>query len=29
MASVLVDLRVTQLVNEVKGVHALLPHGVL
>ena len=27
MASALVDLRITQLVNEVKGVHALLPHG--
>ncbi len=29
MASVLVDLRVTQLVNQVKGVHALLPHAAL
>lgn len=29
MASLLVDLRVTQVVNEVKGVHAVLPHGVL
>lgn len=29
MASVLVDLRVTQIVNQVKGVHALLPHGAL
>ena len=27
MASVLVDLRVTQMVNQVKGVHAVLPHG--
>jgi acetamidase/formamidase len=26
MASVLVDLRVTQIVNQVKGVHAVLPH---
>ena len=27
LASVVVDLRVTQVVNGVKGVHALLPHG--
>jgi acetamidase/formamidase len=27
MASVLVDLHVTQLVNQIKGVHAMLPHG--
>jgi acetamidase/formamidase len=26
LASVLVDLRITQIVNEVKGVHAILPH---
>jgi len=29
MASLLVDLRITQIVNQVRGVHALLPHGVL
>jgi acetamidase/formamidase len=29
LASVVVDLRVTQLVNRVKGVHALLPHDSL
>lgn len=29
MASVLVDLRVTQIVNQIKGVHAFLPHGTL
>ena len=29
MASVLVDLRITQMVNEVKGVHALLPHDAI
>lgn len=27
LASVTVDLRVTQVVNGVKGVHAILPHG--
>ncbi len=27
LASVLVDLRVTQMVNEVRGVHAVLAHG--
>ncbi|MEZ4672079.1 MAG: acetamidase/formamidase family protein [Anaerolineae bacterium] len=27
LASVVVDLRVTQMVNEVCGVHAVLPHG--
>jgi acetamidase/formamidase len=27
MASIVVDLRVTQIVNQVKGVHAVLPHG--
>lgn len=29
MASVVVDLRVTQVVNGVKGVHAVLPHGAI
>jgi acetamidase/formamidase len=29
LASVLVDLRVTQVVNGVVGVHAVLPHGAL
>jgi acetamidase/formamidase len=29
LASVLVDLRVTQIANGVHGVHALLPHGAL
>ncbi len=29
LASVVVDLRVTQLVNGVRGVHAVLPHGAL
>ncbi|KHF39978.1 acetamidase/formamidase family protein [Halalkalibacter okhensis] len=29
LASVVVDLRITQIVNQVKGVHAILPHGVL
>ena len=29
LASLLVDLRITQIVNGVKGVHAVLPHGVL
>lgn len=27
MASAVVDLRITQMVNQVKGVHAVLPHG--
>jgi acetamidase/formamidase len=27
LASVAVDLRITQIVNGVKGVHAILPHG--
>lgn len=27
LASVAVDLRITQVVNQVKGVHAVLPHG--
>jgi acetamidase/formamidase len=29
LASLVVDLRVTQMVNGVKGVHALLPHSAL
>src|SRR5262249_17653457 len=29
LCSLLVDLRVTQVVNDVKGVHAILPHGLL
>jgi acetamidase/formamidase len=29
MASLVVDLRITQIVNEVRGVHALLPHRAL
>jgi acetamidase/formamidase len=29
LASLVVDLRVTQVVNEVQGVHAVLPHGAL
>jgi acetamidase/formamidase len=29
LASAVVDLRITQMVNQVKGVHAVLPHGVL
>lgn len=29
LASVVVELRVTQVVNGVRGVHALLPHGAL
>jgi len=29
LASVVVDLRITQLVNGVHGVHALLPHGAI
>ncbi|TDL31381.1 acetamidase [Jeotgalibacillus sp. S-D1] len=29
IASVSVDLRITQIVNGVKGVHAVLPHGVI
>lgn len=27
LASVVVDLRITQIVNQVCGVHAVLPHG--
>jgi len=29
LASVVVDLRVTQMVNGVRGIHALLPHGAI
>jgi acetamidase/formamidase len=29
LASVVVDLRITQLCNGVRGVHALLPHGAI
>lgn len=29
LASLVVDLRVTQIVNGVQGVHAVLPHGVI
>ena len=29
LASLVVDLRITQIVNGVRGVHALLPHGVI
>ena len=29
LASVVVDMRVTQIVNGVRGVHAVLPHGAL
>jgi acetamidase/formamidase len=29
LASLVVDLRVTQMVNGVRGVHAVLPHGAL
>jgi acetamidase/formamidase len=29
LASVAVDVRVTQLVNGVRGVHAVLPHGAV
>lgn len=29
LASVVVDLRITQIVNKSKGVHAVLPHGVI
>ena len=29
LASLVVDLRVTQMVNEVRGVHAVLPHGAI
>ena len=29
LASVVVDLRVTQIVNQTRGVHAVLPHGAI
>ena len=29
LASVVVDLRITQMVNQVKGVHAVLPHEAI
>ena len=29
LASLVVDLRVTQVVNDAKGVHAMLPHGAI
>lgn len=29
LASLLVDLRITQIVNDARGVHAILPHGLL
>ena len=29
LASLVVDLRITQIVNQVRGVHALLPHGAI
>ena len=29
LASLVVDLRITQIVNGVRGVHAVLPHGAL
>jgi acetamidase/formamidase len=29
LASLLVDLRITQITNELRGVHAILPHGAL
>jgi hypothetical protein len=29
LASVVVDLRVTQMVNLVQGVHAVLPYGAI
>ena len=29
MASLVVDLRITQVVNGVCGVHAILPHGIM
>ncbi|MFN8529008.1 MAG: acetamidase/formamidase family protein [Anaerolineae bacterium] len=29
LASVAVDLRITQIVNTVRGVHAILPHGAI
>ena len=29
LASVTVDCHITQIVNQVKGVHAILPHGAI
>ena len=29
LSSLIVDLRVTQIVNGVRGVHAILPHDVM
>ncbi|MGM0827629.1 MAG: hypothetical protein ACQEU4_05360 [Bacillota bacterium] len=29
LASLVVDLRITQIVNGVRGVHAVLPHGAI
>jgi acetamidase/formamidase len=29
LASIAVDLRITQIVNQVRGVHAFLPHGAI
>ena len=29
LGSAIVDLRITQVVNGIKGVHAILPHGAL
>lgn len=29
LASLVVDMRITQIVNQVRGVHAVLPHGAL
>jgi acetamidase/formamidase len=29
LSSIVVDLRITQIVNQVIGVHAVLPHGAL
>ena len=29
LASLVVDIRVTQIVNLVKGAHAVLPHGAI
>ncbi len=29
LAGVAIDLRITQIVNQVKGVHAVLPHGAI
>lgn len=29
LASIVVDMRITQIVNQVRGVHAFLPHGAI